>query len=140
MDGLRHAKPVAPVVPLHVLFQVHGELAIGIGGAGDPGQGVLTAARTELLAHVLGGEEASVAAFDERLEMPDPLQGSCRKQIQVHLKQDVLALRWQLVCDIDSEGGAILLTAKSVVMVATCITLGSGVVEVLPSSRACRFL
>lgn len=91
-DRLGNAKSVAAVVPLHVLFQVHGELAVGMRGAGDTGEGVLAAPRTELLVHVFGGQETAVAAFDERLEVLDPLQGRRRKQIQVHLKQNILAL------------------------------------------------
>lgn len=92
-DRLGNAESVAPVVPLHVLLQVHGELAVGMRGAGDTGEGVLATPRTKLLVHVFGGQETGVAAFDEGLEMLDSLQGRRRKQVQIHLKQNILALK-----------------------------------------------
>lgn len=72
--GLRDAVAVAPVVPLHVLLQMHFELAISLRRARYAGEGVVSAARTELLVHVFGSEEAGVAAFDEGFEVSYPLQ------------------------------------------------------------------
>lgn len=64
-NGLGNTETVSSVVPLHVLLQMHSELAVGSGGAGHTGKRVLTAARTELLVHFLGGKEAGMAALDE---------------------------------------------------------------------------
>lgn len=74
-DRLGNTVAVAAGVPCHVLLEVHCELAVGVCGAGDTRECVLSAARTELLVHVFGGEEAAVAALDEGLEVADPLQG-----------------------------------------------------------------
>lgn len=72
-DGLGDAVAIAPVVPLHILLQVHGELAVGGGSTRDTSQRILTTARTELLVHLLGGQEAGMAPLDEGLEVLDPL-------------------------------------------------------------------
>lgn len=77
MSRLGNAIPISAVVPLHVLLQVHGELAVGSCGARDTGECIFTTTRAELLVHVLGGEEASMTTLDERLEVLDSLQG-CR--------------------------------------------------------------
>lgn len=74
--GLRDAEAVAAVVPLHVLFEVHGELAVSVCGAGDARESIFSTAGAELLAHVFGAEEAGVAAFDEGFEVADSLQGT----------------------------------------------------------------
>lgn len=89
---LGDAKAVTPVVPLHVLLQVHGKLPVGSRSARDSGQCVLATTRAELLVHVLGGQEAGMAPLDERLQVLDSLQGGRRQEIQIHLKQDVLTL------------------------------------------------
>lgn len=71
---------------------MHGELTIGRRGTRDTGKRVFTTARTELLVHFLGGEEAGMAALDEGLQVRNSLK-SCRGQkIQVHLQQNVLTL------------------------------------------------
>ena len=74
-DGLGDTVTVATGVPCHVLLEVHCELAVGVRGAGDTRESVLSAARAELLVHVFGGEEAAVAALDEGLEVADSLKG-----------------------------------------------------------------
>ena len=84
-DGLGDTVAVSAGVPLHILLEMHRELPIGVSSAGHTRKGIFSTARTELLGHVLGGEEASVATFDERLEMADSLECCGRKQIQVHL-------------------------------------------------------
>lgn len=71
---------------------MHCELSVGVCGAGNAREGIFPAARTELLVHVFGGEETGMAAHDEGLEVANSLQRSCRKQIQVHLEENVLAL------------------------------------------------
>lgn len=76
---LRDTEAVAAVVPLHVLFEVHGELAVGVGGAGDARESIFSTARAELLAHVFGDKEAGVAAFDEGFEVADSLKGTSGK-------------------------------------------------------------
>ena len=85
VDWLRDTENVAAVVPLHVLLQMHRELPVGVRRAGDTGERVLAAAGTELLVHILGGEETGMATLDERLQMTDSLQSGGRKQVQVHL-------------------------------------------------------
>lgn len=67
---------IAPVVPLHVLLQVHRKLAVCGGGARHTSQSVLATARAELFVHVLGGEETGVAALDECLQMLHSLESS----------------------------------------------------------------
>lgn len=96
-NGLGDTVTVAAGVPLHVLLEVHCELSVGICGAGDTGEGIFSTARTELLVHVFGGEEAGVAALDEGLEVADFLQRGGREQVQVHLKENVLTLSSLLV-------------------------------------------
>lgn len=64
-DGLGNAETVASVVPLHVLLQMHGKLAVGSRGARHTGKRIFTATRAELLVHFLGGKEAGMAALDE---------------------------------------------------------------------------
>lgn len=91
-NRFRDAKPVATVIPLHVFLEVHCELSVGVCGAGNAREGIFPAARTELLVHVFGGEETGMAAHNEGLEVTDSLQRSSRKQIQVHLQENVLAL------------------------------------------------
>jgi hypothetical protein len=49
------------------------KLSIGVGSARDTSEGIFSAPRTELLAHVLGREETSVAALDKGFEMADSL-------------------------------------------------------------------
>lgn len=62
LGGLRNAEPVASVVPLHIFLEMHLELAICISGAGNAGEGIFSAARAELLGHLLGCEETGMAA------------------------------------------------------------------------------
>ena len=83
-----------------------------------------------------------MAAQDECPEVLDPLEGRCRQQVQVHLQQHVLTLHHRLAAGTESGMRDCQLTAKSVVMVATCMILGSVVVPAAPpaSSRASRFL
>lgn len=70
-NGLGDAVAVAAVVPLHVLLQMHCELAVGGRGARDTGERVFTASGAELLIHILGGEETGVTALDERFKVLD---------------------------------------------------------------------
>lgn len=74
-NGLGDAVAVAAVVPLHVLLQVHCELAVGGRSARDTGERVFAASGAELLVHVLGGEETGVATLDEGFEVLDSLKG-----------------------------------------------------------------
>lgn len=71
---------------------MHGKLAVGGSCARDTGQSIFTTTRAELLAHVLGGEEAAVAALDESPEVLDSLKGGCGQKVQVHLQENILAL------------------------------------------------
>jgi hypothetical protein len=48
---------------------MHCELAVGSSGTRNTGKSVFAAARAELLGHILGGQEAAVAALDEGLEV-----------------------------------------------------------------------
>lgn len=86
MGGLGNAVSVASIVPLHILLQMHLELSVCICGARYTSEGIFTAAWAKLLGHVFCGEKTTVTAFDEGLEMADSLKGSCREQVEVHLK------------------------------------------------------
>jgi len=119
---------------------MHGELAICGGCAGDASQGIFTTARAELLVHVFGGEEAAMATLNKGSQMLDSLKSGSRQKVKIHLKENILALSSAL--EIILQIRVSTLTAKSVVMVATCMVLTSVLADAAPpaSSRASRFL
>lgn len=130
---LGHTVNIAAGVPLHVFLQVHGECAVGGGCAGNTGEGVLAATGAELLVHFLGGQEAGVAALDEGSQVLDLLESRGGQKVEVHLQENVLTLiqlvRKQIMFRLRD-----ILTAKSVVMVATCMVLGAAVRVADPDS------
>lgn len=73
MHRFRDTVFVSSSVPLHVLLQMHLELSTRIRRARDSGESVLSTSGTELLAHVLRGSKACMAAFDVCLEVLNPL-------------------------------------------------------------------
>ena len=110
---------------------MHCELAISSGGARDTSKGVFAAARAELLVHVLGGQKAAVAALNEGSEVLNLLQGGGRQKVKVHLEENVLTLFNCLSVWFNVLISCVL-TAKSVVMVATCIVFGAAVRDAAP--------